>query len=362
MSKTRITTIDTLRVGLSELVKKIVDRQYILQPEYEKYGEKGMIHSLEDAKYNLEYLFSAVETQSPTLIIAYNKWANQLFTSLNLPVNTLLNFYTCTIEVLKEYTQQNRLDDDLYNVLEDYILKGAEVLVLDTKPEISFIELEPNPLKEHLKIYSDYVFKGDKIEAVQYFAELANNTEIDIRLIYKYIVQPFQLELGRLWQTRQINVAQEHYATGISQLAMSMLYERIFSTPKNGKVFLGTCTQGELHEFGIRMICDYMESCGWDTIYLGANMPNQSIIQAIKTEQPDVIALSCTMIFNLSKAKQLIDAIKKAGIRTPIIVGGYPFVRDADLWYRIGADGCSADFEEAFNLSEKLAGNMPYEK
>jgi len=362
MPKFQITTIDALRVRLSELVKKIVDRQYILQPEYKKYGEKGMIHSLEDAKYNLEYLLSAVETQSPTLIIEYNRWANQLFNRLNLPVNTLLTFYTCTTEVLKEYVQQNILDDDLYNVLEDYIVKGAEMLVLDTKPEISFIEREPNPLKEHLKIYSDYVFNGNKIGAVQYFTELANNTEIDIRFIYKYIIQPFQLELGRLWHTNQINVAQEHYATGISQLAMSTLYNRIFSTPKNGKVFLGTCAQGELHEFGIRMICDYMESCGWDTIYLGANMPSQSIIETIKAKHPDIIALSCTMIFNLSKIKSLISAIKNAEITVPIIVGGYPFIKDIDLWRRIGADGCSANFEEALNLSKKLAGGMSYEK
>jgi len=137
-------------------------------------------------------------------------------------------------------------------------------------------------------------------------------------------------------------------------MAMTMLYERIFSTPKNGKVFLGACTQGELHEFGIRMVCDYMESCGWDTTYLGANMPEGSIIEMIRSSKPDIVALSCTMVFHLPKTKSLVNAIKTAGITTPVIVGGYPFNQDKDLWRKIGASGCSANFEEAYILSENM--------
>ena len=287
-------------------------------------------------------------------MIEYSKWANLLFESLNLPVKTLYNFYGCTLEVLKNKVSQGMIDEEFYEKLEHYIDSGMGALVKQPVETTLGDQKLVNPMYKQLKIYSDHIFSGNKNKALSYFSSLAKDPDIEIKSLYRYIVQPFQLELGRLWQTSQISVAQEHYATSITQLAMSMLYEKIFSVPKNGKVFLGTCTQGELHEFGIRMICDYMESCGWDTIYLGANMPENSIVQMIIAEEPDIIALSCTMIFNLSKTKSLVSAIKRAGITTPVIVGGYPFMNDEELWLKIGADGYSADFEEAYLLSEKL--------
>lgn len=144
------------------------------------------------------------------------------------------------------------------------------------------------------------------------------------------IFERFMQVDGTLYRNK-ISVAQEHYATAVSQIAMSMLYERIFATPKNGKIFLGTCVQGELHEFGIRMICDYMESCGWNTYYLGANMSHSGIIQMVNEKKPDIIAISCAMISNIPKAQNLIQLIKSCGISTPVIVEGYPFNMDKGL-------------------------------
>jgi len=201
--------------------------------------------------------------------------------------------------------------------------------------------------------YSEFIFSGDKISAIKLFAAIARS-DIEIKDIYKYILQPFQLELGNLWHQNKISVAQEHFATAVSQVAMSLLYERIFATPKNKKIFLGTCVQGELHEFGIRMICDYMEYQGWNTYYLGANMSHNGIIQMINEKKPDIITVSCTMTFNISKVQNLIEAIKNSGISTPITLGGYPFNMDKDLWKKIGADAYSSDFEEAHSMSENL--------
>ncbi len=134
---------------------------------------------------------------------------------------------------------------------------------------------------------------------------------------------------------------------------MTLLYERIFSAKKNGKTLLATCVHGELHEFGIRMICDYFESCGWNTYYLGSNMPEKAIVDLIKEKNPDIVAISCTMTFNLSKLTSLIQAIKDAGIENPVIVGGYPFILDKELYKKIGAGEYSIDFEGAYKLAEE---------
>ena len=63
-------------------------------------------------------------------------------------------------------------------------------------------------------------------------------------------------------------MAQEHYCTAATQLIMSQLYPYIFTTGKNGRVLVGTCVSGDLHEIGVRMVSDFFEMEGWDTFYL----------------------------------------------------------------------------------------------
>lgn len=352
MSDTIKSKIDLLRSDLPFIIKEINDRQYIIQPEFKKYGVAGMLHALDDAKSNLEYLFSAVEADSRLLFQQYNRWVNTLFVNLKLPVDSMEIFYYCTKEVFKELLHKGLMDEKLFSKLIEYIEIGIESLKNEEYESISYFQKD-NPFRELLNKYSEFIFAGDKISAIKLFTNISKS-DIEIKDIYKYILQPFQLELGTLWHGNKINVAQEHYATAVSQVAMSLLYERIFATPKNDKIFLGTCVQGELHEFGIRMICDYMEYCGWNTYYLGANMSHNAIIQMIIEKNPDVITISCAMTFNISKVQNLIKAIKNSGISTPVAVGGYPFNLDKELWRKIGADAYSSDFEEAYSMSEKL--------
>ena len=351
MTKTITVEIDKFRLNVRSLSTEIVRRQYILQPEFEKYGEKGVLQSIEDANYNLEYLLSSIESDSKILFEQYNIWVNNLFTNLRLPIDTLYNFYIISKKVLEEEKELGKIDKDFYDILIDYIDTGLYSLKNATNEQISFFR-EDNPIVKYLEKYYGYIFSGNKEKALELISYISSNGTA-VRDIYKYIFQPFLLEIGRLWHENKISVAQEHYATAVSQMAMATLYNKIFSTPKNGKVLLGTCIQGELHEFGIRMVCDYLESCGWNTYYLGANMPERAIIQSIKELKPDIIAISCTMTFNVPKVKSLIQTIKNFTLEIPIIVGGYPFNLDNQLWKKIGADGYSENFEDTVNIVEK---------
>lgn len=117
------------------------------------------------------------------------------------------------------------------------------------------------------------------------------------------------------------------------------------------------CTiSGDLHEFGIRMVSDMFELDGWDTYYLGANMPDMNVITALKEQKIDVLALSVTMPFHLGKAENLIKKIRndKSLEKLIIILGGYTFNIDRNLWKRIGADGMAENSKDAVLLANKL--------
>ena len=102
-----------------------------------------------------------------------------------------------------------------------------------------------------------------------------------VKDIYQRVFQPTQHEIGRLWQTNQISVAQEHYCTAATQLAMAQLYPYTFSAERSGRRLVAACVSGELHEIGARIVADLFEMAGWDTYYLGANTPTRSAWRTI---------------------------------------------------------------------------------
>jgi hypothetical protein len=66
------------------------------------------------------------------------------------------------------------------------------------------------------------------------------------------IIYPFLTKVGTLWQTGEINPAQEHF---ISNLIRKKLYSAIdvehFKLSADAKTFVLFLPEGELHEFGL---------------------------------------------------------------------------------------------------------------
>ncbi len=180
--------------------------------------------------------------------------------------------------------------------------------------------------------------------------------ESGVKDIYLHVFQSSLYEIGRLWQENRITVAQEHYFTAATQLIMSQLYPYISKSQKTGKVLVATSVSRELHEIGVRMVADFFEMDGWNTYYLGANTPKESVIETIISKRADLILISATISSHIGEVMDLIRAVRSCGeCRDPkVIVGGYPFIVDKELWKKVGADGQAADAETAVEIGEKL--------
>ncbi len=156
--------------------------------------------------------------------------------------------------------------------------------------------------------------------------------------IYINILQEVMYEVGEMWHKQIITVDKEHYCTSTTQVILSQFYPLIFSSAKKNAKIL-TCTVGsELHEMGARMISDLFEFHGWDSIYLGASVPNEYVIKAIEENKPDLIALSVTMPQHLVICHKLVKMIKEKNIIAKIAVGGRGFHSTDSLWEKWGVD------------------------
>lgn len=193
---------------------------------------------------------------------------------------------------------------------------------------------------------------GDRHGASNLVLNAVNTGRVPVRDIYLNVFRTSQYEVGRLWSEGELSVAEEHYCTAATQLIMSQLYPHIFSVARRGKTLVATSVAGELHELPIRMVADFFEMAGWDTYYLGANTPAPDVVRTVRERKADVVAISATMSRNVKRVKEMVDALR-ATPGPKVMVGGWPFTQDPDLWRSLGADGCAENADKAVELAER---------
>ena len=315
----------------------------------DKYNDKQDQHFLEDIRYHLNYLAEAISLNSLSLFKNYINWTKVFFENTDISVEGLKSNLKYTKEVLEK-----KLDKEEVKLINKYIDNGLEIIAKDSIEPKTHLR-EENPQYSLATEYFEYLQDCDRKKASELILNAVEDG-VEIKDIYLNVFQPVQREIGRLWQLNKVSVAKEHYSTSVTQLIMSQLYSYILSPEKNSYKAITTCVGDELHELGIRMIADLLEMDGWDTVHLGANMPAQSIVEEIIEEDGDLLAISVTMTSNLSKATHLIEEVRKnpESKNIKIMVGGYPFNINEELWKEVGADGYAPDLNKASAVANKL--------
>jgi len=150
-------------------------------------------------------------------------------------------------------------------------------------------------------------------------------SQISIKDIYVHLFQRSMYDVGSLWENNKISVATEHLCTAITESLINLCYPAIFSADHTGKKAVIACTPSEYHQIGARMVADYFELHGWDGYFLGTETPISELIALIREKQPDLIALSVSVSYNLANLLGLIHAIRSCFPDLEVLVGGQGF-------------------------------------
>lgn len=323
-----------LRARRSEIASAAVARHYTRCPELEdRYGPNGCGKCVEDVSHHLLYLAEAISCESPLIFEEYTGWARSMLESYGVRESDFVD----SLEALR----------DELRAAEAPVLKDQAARYVDSALEIARGPAEEppcqidtdRPLGALAAAYLESLLRGDRAHATKLVMEEID-AGITIHDIYLGVFQPAQHELGRLWQLNRVSVAQEHFCTAATQMVMSLLAPRIFSTPRRGASALCTCVGGDLHEIGARMVSDFLELDGWDVYYLGASTPTGSVVREARERSVDIVAISATVSHHVSHVAELIAALRDepATRAKRIIVGGRVFNQTPGLWLHVGAD------------------------
>jgi methanogenic corrinoid protein MtbC1 len=177
-------------------------------------------------------------------------------------------------------------------------------------------------LRELSRAFATALLTGDEIAA-----ELAVRDALDAGLstaeIDDEIIAPALWLVGELWERGEITVADEHLATEISLrvLALQREAQRVIAQRTQRRVLLAA-PSGELHVVALKMAANLLRDAGYDTRFLGGDVPAPALAAAVGRHAVDVVCLSATMPGRADLVLITIDEIQRRQPATGFVLGG----------------------------------------
>ena len=154
--------------------------------------------------------------------------------------------------------------------------------------------------------------------------------------------------VGEKFKNNEIFVPEVLIAARAMNAALAVLKPAL---AESGVEPVGTaviCTvKGDLHDIGKNLVKMMIEGTGIRVIDLGVDCDADKVVQAVKDNNADIVCLSSLLTTTMMYQKDIIEALKAAGIRdkVKVMVGGAPVTQAfAD---EIGADAYTPDAASA---------------
>lgn len=123
-----------------------------------------------------------------------------------------------------------------------------------------------------------------------------------------------------------------------------------------GRFLIGT-VEGDIHSIGKNIVATMLKATGFEVIDVGVDVPTELFVEKVRELRPDILGLSALMTTTMTRQKEVIEALKEAGLRdhVRVIIGGAPVTEE---WAReIGADAVGLDAASAVEASLRIIGD-----
>lgn len=78
--------------------------------------------------------------------------------------------------------------------------------------------------------------------------------------------------------------------------------------------------KGDLHDIGKNLVASLLEGGGFEVIDLGADVPPEKFIEAVREQGVQIVCLSALLTVTMPSMKSTIEALKQAGVRDRVKV------------------------------------------
>jgi MerR family transcriptional regulator, light-induced transcriptional regulator len=183
-------------------------------------------------------------------------------------------------------------------------------------------------------------------------AALAAGTELDE--IYLDVLAPAMASIGQRWVDGELEIADEHIATGIATRIVGRLGPRFVRRGRSrGTVVMGA-PAGERHSLPVSVVSDLVRLAGWDVLDLGADSPAGSFARAaLSSDDVVAVGVSVTTPVSLAAAAEALAAVRDVAPSVVLLAGGAAIV-DGEHALSLGADHWARDARSMVALLDEV--------
>lgn len=305
-----------------------------------------------DTRYNIDYLYTAYVLGDEKIMTTYAIWLYELMVGIHknrFSREQTREYVIFHLDAIKR-TVPDVVSPDKQEKLQE-LIEEAKQSIRDYVP--AGIKKQENRYEKEIEAYMNCLFQKDGRRAIGLIRKFLEQG-IKLDDIYVEILSESMRRVGELWHTAEITVDTEHYCTSVTQMAMAQMYDTLFDGKRTDKKILCVCPGMELHEMGARIIADLFENHGWDSIFLGAAVPVDYIMDSVRENKPDLVTLSVSMPQHLMACEEAVNEIKKEFPDVKIAVGGKAFESTNEIWKKWQIDIYSKDARELLARANDL--------
>jgi MerR family transcriptional regulator, light-induced transcriptional regulator len=177
-------------------------------------------------------------------------------------------------------------------------------------------------VQELREAYMAALLLGEEVTA-ELIVRDAMDSGLDGEAILHEILTPGMRRIGDLWEEGALTVADEHLASQITLRVLALEREavRVATGRRQTRVMLAA-VEGEEHIIGLQMAENLLASEGYDTRYLGPNVPIDSLATIVEKHEPRVFGLTATIPDSGELLRLAIEEIRRGGPDTAVLLGG----------------------------------------
>jgi len=214
----------------------------------------------------------------------------------------------------------------------------------------SNLELSPDSVRERIK---KAVLEGERDYITTLIDQALLQDEIPALDIVNQALIPGIEQAGELYDKKQYFLPQLMMAAETMKGAFAYLRPHLsMEAQQHAGVIVIATVEGDIHDIGKNIVAILLENYGFRIVDLGKDVAAAKILAAAQEEDADIIGLSALMTTTMPRMQEVIDGVKRLGLRSRVMVGGA--VLNQDYADTIGADAYSEDARAAVKTAQKL--------
>ncbi|MHA1792846.1 MAG: cobalamin B12-binding domain-containing protein [Promethearchaeota archaeon] len=162
------------------------------------------------------------------------------------------------------------------------------------------------------------------------------------------------LEVGKLYEEKEYYLPELVLAGECMNSGLEILKPHLKADKKAKGTIVISTVKGDLHDIGKNVAATLLQSAGFNVVDLGKDVDPETIVEAVKKNNADIVALSSLLTMTVVEIENVVKALEKEGLRDKIkiICGGAPL--NQELAEKLGADFNCDDATDGVTIATKI--------